>query len=297
MSILHANRIRSRPDESKITPIILIEEPESFLHPSAQAEFGRVLIDLANELKIQTIVTTHSPYMLCQRDVHSNVLLGRKHLYGKVKSTQVIEVQESNWMEPFGEILGLDNAEFSNWKNVLFTNNHCVMLVEGEIDKAYFAHISDLKFDGLILPDGLDIVTYGGKDALKNAILLKFIIEKFDRVLVTYDLDANADLERVMHQVGLEDGSDYLKVGIDKPGKQCIEGLLPERILAKVYSENTDLVMALSSADGRDRKSAKSSIKQKILSALKADPTIRRDDLKPFLPIFKILTKLQRGED
>ena len=51
MSILQATRIRSKPDENKITPIILIEEPESFLHPSAQAEFGRVLIDLANELR------------------------------------------------------------------------------------------------------------------------------------------------------------------------------------------------------------------------------------------------------
>lgn len=37
MSILQANRIKSKPDENKITPMVLIEEPESFLHPSAQA--------------------------------------------------------------------------------------------------------------------------------------------------------------------------------------------------------------------------------------------------------------------
>ncbi len=36
---------------SKITPIIVIEEPESFLHPSAQAEFGRVLQDLSEEFR------------------------------------------------------------------------------------------------------------------------------------------------------------------------------------------------------------------------------------------------------
>lgn len=83
MAILQVNRIRSKSDESKITPFIIIEEPESFLHPSAQAEFGRVVIDLANELKIQTIVTTHSPYMLCQNNIASNILLTRKIVYGK----------------------------------------------------------------------------------------------------------------------------------------------------------------------------------------------------------------------
>lgn len=292
MSILHATRIRSKPDENKITPIIIIEEPESFLHPSAQAEFGRVLIDLANELKIQTVVTTHSPYMLCQSNIQSNVLLGRRTTYGKTKSTEVIEVQDDNWMEPFGNILGLNNAEFWPWKEVLFSGKQCVLLVEGEIDKSYFEHINNLGFSDLVLPKGLDIVPYEGKDALKNSILLKFIIDKFKKVLVTFDLDAKSELDRTMAQVGLVEGKDFLAVGSSKPGMQCIEGLLPERVLSKVYSANTDLVMALTSAESRDRKSAKSSLKQKLLAEFKSDSTIARDDLKPFLPVFKALAKL-----
>lgn len=168
MSVLHASRIRVKPDENKITPVILIEEPESFLHPSAQAEFGRVLIDLANELKIQTIVTTHSPYMLCQQNAQSNVLLGRKLSYGKSKATEVINVADENWMEPFGNILGLNNAEFSAWKDVLFSGKQCVLLVEGDIDKQYFEHIHSLAFPELTLPKGIDIVPYEGKDALKT---------------------------------------------------------------------------------------------------------------------------------
>ncbi len=296
MSILHATRIRSRPDENKITPIILIEEPESFLHPSAQAEFGRVLIDLANELKIQTIVTTHSPYMLCQSNAQSNVLLGRKTSYGKTKSTEVIEVKDDNWMEPFGNILGLNNIEFSPWKEVLFSAKQCVLLVEGDIDRSYFEYISSLDFSDLKLPVGLEIVPYEGKDALKNSILLKFIIDKFKKVLVTFDLDAKTELERTMTQVGLAEGTGYLAVGSNKPGKQCIEGLLPERILSKVYSANTDLVMALTSAENKDRRSAKSSLKQKLLTEFKADKSISREELKPFLPVFKALSQLAPSE-
>jgi len=292
MSILHATRIRSKPDENKITPIILIEEPESFLHPSAQAEFGRVLIDLANDLKIQTIVTTHSPYMLCQKDPTSNILLDRRLHYGKRKSTELVEINDSSWMEPFGNILGMDNSEFSAWKDVLFSSKACVFLVEGSTDKSYYEHISSLGLPGLVLPPKVEVVAYEGKDALKNPILLKFIVEKFCRVLVTFDLDAKVELERVMGQVGLEEGKSFIAVGSSKPGKQCIEGLLPERILSTVHSANTDLVMALSSADSKERRSAKSSLKQKLLGELKADKAVTRDDLKHFVPIFKALTQL-----
>lgn len=295
MSILHATRIRSKTDENKITPIILIEEPESFLHPSAQAEFGRVLIELANELKIQTIVTTHSPYMLCQRNIKSNVLLGRKNTYGKSKSTEVISVDEANWMQPFGNILGLNNSEFAAWKDVLFSGQQCVLLVEGEIDKAYLQHINSFNFQDLKLPSDLEIVPYEGKDSLKNPILLKFIIEKFKKVLVTFDLDAKFELERTMAQVGLIEGSGFLTVGLSKPGKQCIEGLLPDRILSRVHSLNTDLVMALTSADGKERKSAKSALKQKLLAEFKADTQVTRDDLKSFIPVFKALAKVSVG--
>jgi len=92
MSILHANRIKTKEDsENKITPIIIIEEPESFLHPSAQAEFGRVLRELAVDLGIQTIVTTHSPYMLSQENPKSNILLDRKETRGKLKESVVLE--------------------------------------------------------------------------------------------------------------------------------------------------------------------------------------------------------------
>lgn len=67
MSILQASRTKSRERlEDRNAPIVVIEEPESFLHPSAQAEFGKVLQSLSDEFKIQIIVSTHSPYVLNQ---------------------------------------------------------------------------------------------------------------------------------------------------------------------------------------------------------------------------------------
>ena len=131
--------------------------------------------------------------------------------------------------------------------------------------------------------------TYEGKDALKNTILLKFIVEKFKRVFVTFDLDAKSELEKTMQQIGLKEGADYLAIGANKPGKQCIEGLVPDRVLSGVYSQNTDLVMQLTDQDSKERKSAKSALKQKILAAFQAEKDISVEELKGFGSLFKHL--------
>jgi putative ATP-dependent endonuclease of the OLD family len=72
-ALFRAKQIASSEESAgKITPLIVIEEPESFLHPAAQAEFGRVLQDLAEEFGVQVLVTTHSPYLLSLRKPKSN---------------------------------------------------------------------------------------------------------------------------------------------------------------------------------------------------------------------------------
>ncbi len=56
LALFRARQIgNSEPSAAKITPVIIVEEPESFLHPSAQAEFGRVLHDLAEEFKVPPV--------------------------------------------------------------------------------------------------------------------------------------------------------------------------------------------------------------------------------------------------
>ena len=79
MSLLQAKRIKVlEGTEEKITPIVVVEEPESFLHPAAQAEFGGLLQELAEELGIQIVVSTHSPFMLNRVAPAANILLRRR---------------------------------------------------------------------------------------------------------------------------------------------------------------------------------------------------------------------------
>ena len=224
-----------------------------------------------------------------------NVLLVRRQFRGKLKATERVTIKEDTWVEPFSEILGLNDSEFMAWKDVFRSNTNHVLLVEGELDKKYLEHINSLGLPGYTLPENLEIVPYEGKDTLKNTILLKFIVEKFDNVFITFDLDAKQELGKIMQQIGLEDGVDYLAIGNNDSGKQCIEGLMPERILSDVHSKNTDLVMQLSAQDGKERKNAHRKLKQKILSAFQESRDIKPEDLKGFKKLFAAVAKSMRS--
>jgi len=290
MSILSASRIKQQNnDENRITPIIIIEEPESFLHPSAQAEFGRVIRGLARELEIQIIISTHSPYMLCQEKPESNILLERKISRNRLRGTQVVPVDQERWMEPFSEILGLKDEFIEPWREVVGAARDNAILVEGDTDKDYLESISNLGISGMTIPERVEVIPYGGKDALKNSIMLKFVIEKFSRVFITFDLDAERELGKVMDQLGLTEGKDYIAIGKQESGQDCIEGLLPEEVLKTVYAENVDLAMGASGADAKKRREAKNAIKGRLLEKFKERETWTASDLEDFRPVFRAI--------
>lgn len=292
MSILSASRIKQQDnDENRITPIIIIEEPESFLHPSAQAEFGRVIRDLSRELGIQIIITTHSPYMLCQEEPESNILLERKTFRGQLKETKIIPVSAEKWMEPFSEILGLNHDSIEPWREVVGASKNNAILVEGKVDKEYLETISSRNINGLKIPENVEIVSYDGKDALKNVIMLQFAIKSFERVYITFDLDAKCELKKTMEALNLIEVTDYMAIGDDCAGKQCIEGWLPEKVLSKVSADNYNLVMGMSSSDPKERKTAKNQFKQKLLQEFKTNNDLVDSDFNKFTNLFKNICK------
>lgn len=199
-------------------------------------------------------------------------------------------------MQPFGLALGIDNKEFTPWKDLLFGRNGAILLVEGEIDKEYFellrdpAHGNDvLKFDG-------EVFAYGGKDTLKNTILLKFIMNKYDRFFITYDLDAKNDVGRTLEILELEDGKHHRAVGVDSPGKRDIEGLLPDRVRSTVYSANVDLVQQAMSSDSRERTSAKNQLKRLLLDEFRATAKPGAEYYRHFYALAKIINRALRSE-
>lgn len=284
MSILQAKRIKSGAGvEDCTTPIVVIEEPESFLHPTAQAEFGTLLRTLSSELKIQIIASTHSPYMLNQENPSSNILLRRKKRNRQYLGSEVADTKAKEWMAPFAEHLGLIPPEFEHWKPIFARTDSLLLLVEGEIDVEYFEHLRNHYQSKFSFPKALEIVAYGGKDTLKNIPLVKFTLNKARKTLITFDLDALAEVRRPLTSAGLIEGADFIAIGVDKPGRKAIEGLLPERVMSAVNARETELILQLQ--DGERRKGAKSALKRRYLEEFKRINDFTEAELDPLIKL------------
>ncbi len=295
LTLFRARQIsESEASAGKITPVIIIEEPESFLHPSAQAEFGRVLQDLADEFQIQVIVTTHSPYLLNTKEPKANILLRRKMKFKQLRETEKVEISTENWMAPFAQTLGLNAEEFKPWKSLILGGTDAILLVEGDTDKEYFEMLRGDEHRENRLTFSGDIVTYDGTGNLENTVLLRFVKNRYDRLFVTFDLDAAGRLEKSLKALQLEKERHFLPVGLKGPGKQNIEGLLPERVTKAVYGANSDLVQAATSGTKDEQQSAKNKLKRLLLEEFKrvAKPGI--EDYGHFYRITKAINKALR---
>jgi len=292
MAILQANRIKTTGSENdRITPIVVIEEPESFLHPSAQSEFGNVLYDLASDLGIQVIVTTHSPYLLNRDEPESNILLHREVKRKKAFKTIQVDTKGENWMAPFAGHLGIGSKEFSSLRPLFSNFRSKVLLVEGPIDYEYFNFFQSERLNIEKLDPDIEIVPYGGKDTLKNTLLVKFVLSRFDNFYLTYDLDAHDECKIALERLGLEENKNFIFLGCNESGKKNIEGLLPERILSLVHGKETALVSKLASSESGDRKNARDELKKKYLTEFKRHVDYSKEELSEFEKVIKIINK------
>jgi len=160
-------------------------------------------------------------------------------------------------------------------------------LVEGSLDQEYFHCLQRQSLPCETLTQDIEVVAYGGKDTLKNTLLIKFVLRKFDRVFVTYDLDAHTEAQAALNRIGLKPQEDYIPLGLAQTGKECIEGLLPQRVLSAVNGRETDLVMQLRSRDNAERRKAKECLKCKYLEEFKSLTDHTAEDLKELSKVVK----------
>lgn len=292
LALFRAKQVgESEASASKITPVIIVEEPESFLHPSAQAEFGRVLHDLAEEFQVQVIVTTHSPYLLSLRDPASNILLRRRSKHRHLRDTERVETSGDNWMAPFGQALGLEAEEFKPWKELMLTGSDSILLVEGDTDKEYFEILRRPEHGANGLSFAGDIVPYDGTGSLANTILLRFIKNRFRNLFVTFDLEAASKVLKTLECLQLERGQHYLPIGLNTPGKRSIEGLLPERVITAVYAAHSNLVQTATSGTKEEQESAKNRLKRLLLEEFKRVARPGQEDFGHFYTFTRVINR------
>ena len=109
-------------------------------------------------------------------------------------------------------------------------------------------------------------------------------------VVGTVDLDRFNSVKKAVTSIGFKENVDFIPIGINESGKQCMEGLIPTEVNRKVYADNPDLAQKAIMATGEAQKSAKNEIKKKLIEVFKQMP-IQDDTHQLFYELTKKINK------
>ncbi|WP_415064377.1 ATP-dependent nuclease [Bdellovibrio sp.] len=140
--ILLQSRIVSKLKQGKI-PLLIIDEPETFLHPALQKQLKEHLLNLGQS-GIQIFLTTHSPafidsYLLRNQfligiQIEENIWFNRVKKYVNKVSTYSIDLESIDGTQKIKRQLGLEAATVSPLEKFN-------MIVEGEADQRYLKQL------------------------------------------------------------------------------------------------------------------------------------------------------------
>jgi predicted ATP-dependent endonuclease of OLD family len=172
--------------------ILLIEEPEVYLHPHARRYFYTLLKELANQGN-QVFYTTHSTEFVSLPDFENLCIVRKK----SVEGTQLNQVQGVSITPASREELKL-LTQFDARRNELFFARK-VMLVEGQDERVVLPHMFALK--GIdVNRDCISIVDVGGKG---NFEFMTKIVRGFSvPFVILHDEDRNAENYTTYHAGG-----------------------------------------------------------------------------------------------
>jgi predicted ATP-dependent endonuclease of OLD family len=159
------------------TTLLLVDEPELYLHPQA-IENVRLALKSLSESGYQVIFSTHSPQMI-SRDDASNVVLLRKAVERGSHSRKGLgravteEIKNANHQ---AEML----YSFSNSSKFLFSES--VLLAEGKTERNVFPHMFEEITGKTLVGEKKAFIDLGGVDNIPAAM----------RVLVAMDLPTKA---------------------------------------------------------------------------------------------------------
>ena len=226
-------RFRYLAEKKKGTDVIyLIEEPETFLHPSAQEDLINAFTDLSEENQI--IISTHSPVFVGATDINSAVLC-KKDIQSTYETTT--EENKNDFINKIIQELGI-KPSFN-----LRDDFDKILFVEGKDDLEFYKKVTteligkDLEKNVLILPVGGSSV-----DSFVNISYFKkngrnlFLILDSDKGLSTRDPKKPEIQIKSSDNFNDNYGKSYLLK------KSNIESYFHPRALERCYHLDTDSV-------------------------------------------------------
>lgn len=153
--------------------ILLVEEPESFLHPPAIRSAREALYKIAELDNWQVMITSHSPIFIDVSKPHTTIIRVEKC----ESATKIFSTEKANFSEDERERLQMIRNCHPTINEFFFANK--VILVEGDTEQAVFTQVKK---------EDVTILNCRGK---ANIPMFEKILNHFGmRYVVVHDLDS-----------------------------------------------------------------------------------------------------------
>ncbi len=194
--IRHLADLKLNDEEQTTTTLLLIDEPELYLHPQAIEILRQSLKTLSNQ-GYQIIFSTHSPFMITEKDVANTILIRKNETLGTHKRNSLksaIPQVETDAQHQLTLMFSLSNSS-----NILFSER--VILAEGKTENKLLPYLIEKISNRTLALNKCALVQQGGSGNTRKSML----------VLNTMDLPCKAivDLDYTFKHA-IEDG--YLEV-------------------------------------------------------------------------------------
>ena len=222
--VRHLAEVQRTAQNSTSNTLLLIDEPELYLHPQAVEQVRSALKDLS-KLGYQILFSTHSPQMIPSDDIKYTLLI-RKSLdrgtYTRKRLKNAIDDVIENANTQFELLFSLENSN-----EILFSEK--VLLTEGKTEKKLLPHLFAKHHGKSLGQEKLALIEQGGVASTPNAI----------KVLQAMDLPCKAIVDL-----------DYAFRGAVTSG--LIEATNASLVTCKAkFTENNDITL---SAEGLPQK-------------------------------------------
>jgi len=234
--------------------VYLIEEPETFLHPSAQNDLLNAFRDLSDDN--QVIITTHSPVFAGATNVESVVLCKRE-------SGSVYETHNTNGKDAFISAIVYELGIKPSYN--LRDNHERIVFVESHNDAHFFNLLCKNLIDAdLLQNEKILVLPFGGGEDIDSFLNIDYFDSSGRALYLLIDSDKhtnNLDKQTRRAQEFVDrktNGKAYVL------NRSCIENYYHPRAFERHYGLEADSFPTLGEAD---------SIKS-IIKAYKADNSI-----------------------